>query len=531
MPHLRPSQADLPELGLPSSPPNDPRVLAEKLGIDYPPTGSRVRPSVPNARGRRALFDLMGGSQAREAAPASGLPNDPVLRLVNRINQGFQLSEYRRARRMGFQAYLEEQLDPASIDDSALDAQLATIPVLTMSPREVAEAYADEPGPAIYDLKGAMVMRSVLSKRQLFERMCEFWTDHFNIYHGKDPVFVMLPENDRLVTREHALGTFPEMLDASAHSAAMMFYLDNWLNFAGAPQENYARELLELHTMGVNGGYTETDVREVAKTLTGWSLNLDSSSPDYLRFFFNKPLHQTEIKTVLGVTIPAYSFHLGGRTVLELLGSHPSTAQFLATKLTRWLLNENPPASVVDDAAATYTATGGDIRAMIRTILTEENLSDEAGHWAPKYKRPFHYMVSFLRGLEADITDPLSLVFYLMTMGQSPYDWAPPNGYPDSVNVWGAGLLPRWSFISAMMQNQVPGTTTPMANTRDLIGGFQTEKLARRINQRLLGGALTRREERIIQEYVDSTLAPFVSWRDVYEAISLAASAPGYQTY
>src|SRR5262249_25563564 len=160
---------------------------------------------------------------------------------------GFDLAEYERARALGYEAFLEEQLDPLGIDDSVLEARLAGFTTLAMSPKTLIDSYADDFSEPYLQFKGAALLRAVHSKRRLFERMCEFWNDHFSIDQNKGDVeWALLPENERLVVRSNALGSFPALLSASAHGAAMLYYLDNWLNARGAPQENYARELMEL---------------------------------------------------------------------------------------------------------------------------------------------------------------------------------------------------------------------------------------------------------------------------------------------
>jgi hypothetical protein len=228
------------------------------------PAGVPIRVAPP-APSRRALI---------AGAPGSGAPPrrplwDPLLSLVHRVTQGFQLKEYERARGLGFDAYLEEQLDPLALDDSELEARLAGFPTLAMGPKEIHDASGGDPTQPLYEIKAAAVVRSVYSKRQLLERMVEFWGDHFHLDHHKgDLLYLWKPEDDRTVIRAHALDTFPALLSASTHGAGMLFYLDNWLNRAGAIQENHARELLELHTVGP-GAYTEQDVEEVAKCLTG----------------------------------------------------------------------------------------------------------------------------------------------------------------------------------------------------------------------------------------------------------------------
>ena len=518
-----PSLDHIPRLRRPTPPP-----IPSVTGIAV----KAARPELSRLSRRGLLFDEGGkgvGSSLRKLPGGAPAPADSIMALVQRITQGFSLSEYQRARAMGYDAYLEEQLDHLSIDDSAMDARLVNFPTLGMSPKQLIETYPEDNYIPFYELKGAAIVRSVHSKRQLFERMCEFWSDHFSIDHQKDPMWAFKQDDDRDVIRPYALSSFPELLSASAHSGAMMYYLDNWLNFAGAAQENYARELMELHTLGVDGGFTEQDVKEVARCFTGWTLNFDTESPDYLRFRFEAGVHDPGFKSVLGQLIAANTYQTGGELVLSILSGHPSTARFISTKLTRWLLAENPPQSVIDAVTQTYVVTGGDIKAMIRVILAEESVVGASRALAPKFRRPFHFVTSILRGLDADVYDPIFLSYYLALMGHSPFDWHPPNGYPDSVYVWGSSILPRWTFVSNLMSGFVPGVQVALGDVLGLLGNFESERIATRINRRILGRALAPDKVVRVQEFFDAR-GPLI-WPEVFEGIALAASAPGYQWY
>ncbi len=504
------------------------------------PPGSAVSPLMAPRVTRRGMLGALAGGPGPPVRP-----RDPVLTLVHRITQGFNLAEYQHARSLGYDGYLEEQLDHLSIDDSALDARLAGFTTLNMSPKEIVDNFPDDITLPYYEIKGAVLLRSVFSKRQLFERMVEFWNDHFNLDHNKgDFLYVFKPEDDRTVIRPNALGSFYNLLYASSHSAAMLFYLDNWLSYAGAIQENYARELMELHTLGVNGGYTENDVTEVAKCLTGWTLNGDYYSPDYLRAKFEPSYHEAGPKYVLGNTIPGTPGRQDLTHVIDILTAHPSTAQFLSSKLIRWFLTETPPQSLIDEVAQAYVNTYGDIKSMLRVILAEHNLKWASPVYGAKFRRPFHLMTSILRGLNADVTDFYYPLFYLVAMGHSPFDWIPPNGYPDTVNVWGNLLLSRWTFLSHLVDGYVYGVQLPApAQLAALLGASGPQGragLAQRINERILGETLSSAEVESVQQFIDSLGGPLaaslyygasVGQAKVYQAVALAASMPGYQGY
>jgi hypothetical protein len=477
---------------------------------------------------------------------------DPVLTLVHRITQGFTLAEYEHARSLGFEGYLEEQLDHLSIDDSAMEALLPSFRVLTMSPKQVFNYFdgsrpgtESKPIDAVRQFKTAHVARAIGSRRQLHERMCEFWLDHFNVDHNKDIEWLLLPEYERTVIRPHALGSFPAMLTACAFSGAMLYYLDNWLNVRGAPQNNYARELLELHTMGVHGGYNETDVNEVAKCFTGWTLNGNESSPSWLRAVFEPELHSSGPKLVLGHVI-ASGPPIGqpgqpvvrndAREVLEILAAHPSTAEFLARKLIRRFLTPEPPEDLVEQVADTYLATDGDIKSMLRVILTRENLSPDSTRLAPKYRRPFHYMTSLFRALDGSVSASQSTMSlqHLVAMGHSPYDFELPTGYPEDFQAWGDSLLPRWNFAATLLRyDQSFGGVEliPSDELRDELG-FQgpvdRPGLAQRMNVRLLGQTLSLQEVGILQEYIDDYPVEFDLYA-LYDCLVLASTLPGFQ--
>jgi uncharacterized protein (DUF1800 family) len=309
---------------------------------------ARKRPSVPH--------------RANDV-PASA-PSDNVMafaewdtvpsRLVRRITLGVTAAEMTRARDMGFQAYLNYQLNHTRIDDNAVEADVAVRwPLLAQTNQQL---FAADAGQVRAQLQEATIYRAAFSQRQLYHRMVEFWSDHFNQDIAK--VGYLLVADQRDVIRKNALGKFPDLLRASAHSASMMAYLDQNASRNTAPNQNYAREIMELHTLGVDGGYTQTDVAELARVLTGWTIQGQG------QFYFNPLIHDWGAKTVLGVTIPAGSPSLGqagmseGEQMLNVLVNHPSTARFIATKMLKWLLDPNPSETQISTIAAVYTASG-----------------------------------------------------------------------------------------------------------------------------------------------------------------------------
>jgi uncharacterized protein (DUF1800 family) len=225
-------------------------------------------------------------------------------------------------------------------------------------------------------------------------------------------------------------------------------YLDNQANHKGAPNENYARELMELHTLGVDGGYTQQDVMELARCLTGCTVKEHFWLGD---FVFKENLHDTGTKNVLSVRIPNAGIKEAER-VIEMLVMHPSTARFIATKLARRFISDEPPQEIVEKAAQTFLNTKGDIKSVLRVILL-----DGLQLAQPKYKRPANFVLAALRILNAE-TDGAGIQDYLLRMGQSYFNWPTPDGYPDHSASWQGNLMPRWQFAFEFIRNEIKGT-------------------------------------------------------------------------
>jgi uncharacterized protein (DUF1800 family) len=299
--------------------------------------------------------------------------------------------------------------------------------------------------------------------------MCEFWSDHFNIDPGKGDCRYAKISDDQNTIRKHALGSFREMLRASALSPAMLWYLDGRANVKTKPDEkpneNYARELMELHTLGVHGGYTQQDVMEVARCLTGWTIlaksddgysgKLLSPLKDRGKVVFRKDAHDNGTKHVLGQDIPAGLGEGDLDRVIDLVAKHPGTAQFIATKLCVRFISDEPPAFAVDAVAQSFTSSQGDIKMTLRTLFATTEFRASAG---AKFKRPFHYIVSALRATNAQTDADRGLLSYLERMGHVPFRNPTPDGYPARAAHWHATLLWRWKFALAVANNRIPGT-------------------------------------------------------------------------
>ncbi len=372
---------------------------------------------------------------------------------LNRLTFGPRVEERARFVEIGLQAWVEEQLDFESIDDFDCNLQLSTFDTLSMEANQLEgisnqlfDGYDRESIPN--ELRQATLVRQLYSKRQIYEIMVEFWSDHFNIYIEKGNNFYLKTVDDREVIRKHALGSFRNLVWASTHSPAMLIYLDNQANEKSHPNENYARELMELHTLGVDGGYTQQDVMELARCLTGWNVKEHFWLGD---FVFKDDLHDTGEKNVLGLSIQS-SGQSEAEQVIEMLVAHPSTARYISTKLVRRFIADVPPQEIIEKATQTFLDTKGDIKSVLRVILLE-GLSLAQ----PKYKRPANFVLSTLRMLNVE-TDTVAINQHLLRMGQHYFNCPTPDGYPDTSEAWQGNLMPRWQFSFELIRNEIENT-------------------------------------------------------------------------
>ena len=343
------------------------------------------------------------------------------------------------------------------------------------------------------ELEDAKILRAVYSERQLEAVLVDVWFNHFNVFAGKGPTRSYVTEYERDVIRPHVLGRFRELLGATAKSPAMLFYLDNWENVdpaaatrvaqrasqragrrrvdAARPadgsdpprpprglNENYARELLELHTVGVDGGYTPQDIVHVARAFTGWTMRPREGSG----FRFVAALHDRGPKTVLGHAIRAGGGIDDGEQVLDLLAAHPRTAHMVATTLAQRFVSDTPPPALVERAAARFLATHGDLREVVRTIVTSPEFFAPATAHA-KLKTPFEFVASALRAATADVRNARPLARTLGELGMPLYFCQPPTGYADTAEAWASAgaLVSRVNFALALGTNRVPGSRMP----------------------------------------------------------------------
>lgn len=319
------------------------------------------------------------------------------------------------------------------------------------------------------DLEEAKLLRAIYGNRQLQELLVDFWYNHFNVFWGKGRDRFLVADYVRNTIRPHVLGKFYDLLLATAESPAMLFYLDNWQSVGPASvaalharrrnlhgiNENYGRELMELHTIGVNGGYTQKDVIEVARCFTGWTI-----AP--LRrgggFVYNDRMHDKGRKVVLGHVIPAGGGMNDGLEVLKILARSPETAHRISFELAQRFVADDPPPSLVNRMARTFLRTDGDLRRVMETMIDSPAFWSE-GAYRAKVKTPFELVVSAARATNADVDSAFALARATQIMGEPLYRKVDPNGYSNSNRDWvsSAGLLDRMNFSLALAQNRIPG--------------------------------------------------------------------------
>ena len=556
-----------------------------------------------------AVLMPAGVLAAGGASDKKGLTDDQkILHVLNRLGFGARPGDVEKVKAIGLQKYIEQQLNPSSIDDRLAEAKVKNLEIFNMTTAEVFAKYPN-PGALLRQLEGGRqaqaakqqqaqadkpagndqadqemteaqrrerqqklnalyreynlrpanqlmpqiaanrILRAAYSERQLQEVMVDFWQNHFNVFAGKAAVRWYIPSYERDVLRKNALGNFKDLLIGTAQHPAMLFYLDNFESVSPnskgpgngqqaerlrellasgrelpprmrerlkrqygvndaeldtrldqmrknpptaqkRPQrginENYARELMELHTLGVDGGYTQNDIVEVAKAFTGWTIadprgyrrsaaqmikgeenrRLDrlqriAGVPDDIdsgEFYFNANGHEKGTKTVLGQKIDEGGLK-DGLKVIDLLVDHPSTAKFIARKLAVKFVSDNPSEALVNRVADAFHKSGGDIKTTLRTLFTNKEFFAPENYRA-KIKTPFELAISSIRALGAETNGSPAMLAMLRKLGEAPYGYQAPTGYPDRAEDWvnTGALLERLNFAVAVASNQIPGT-------------------------------------------------------------------------
>jgi uncharacterized protein (DUF1800 family) len=433
----------------------------------------------------------------------------------------------------------------------------------------------------VQELQQAKILRAIYSERQLQEVMTDFWFNHFNVYVQKGPDRILTASYERDAIRPNVFGKFEDLLKATAEHPAMLFYLDNWMSaspnakmpdrddlrrmrrerrfggFGGGfgnramrrmemddqrtlnqngkvakrsrgLNENYAREIMELHTLGVDGGYTQKDVQEVARCFTGWTIRKPRAGGD---FYFNTFMHDDGEKTVLGKKVPSGGGIKDGYAVIHMLATHPSTAKFISTKLARKFVSDNPPPPLVARMSQTFLKTDGDIREVLRTMFKSPEFF-AAENYRAKIKTPFEMTVSSVRAIGADTNGNPQFHRWMAQMGEGLFMCQPPTGYPDTAERWvnTGALLERMNFALALSENRIPGAR---ANLQNLLAGVNTARQSQVVdhfvNLLLRGQISPQTRETIDKSLGERRLAMAGGQVDVAKVVGLILGSPEFQ--
>ena len=406
-------------------------------------------------------------------------------------------------------------------------------------------AVANRPQEIVLELSEAKLTREIYSERQLQEVMADFWFNHFNVYAGKGPERWFLPAYERDVIRPHTMGKFRDLLYATAKSPAMLFYLDNWLSvdpkafaehqgelqarrqrflmlFGGDPNmmmrrnqnaanqqkgpqrnglnENYGRELMELHTLGVDGGYTQQDVTQAALALTGWTMTAPRRDPE---FRFEERFHGDEGKVVLGKKIHSGGMK-DGEQLLDMLAANPSTAKFISTKLARRFVADNPPPALVERMAATFESSGGDIREVLKTMIYSPEFWSRAAYRS-KIKKPSELVVSALRATGADMAEAMPAVRWTAQIGEPLYGCQPPTGYKDTAETWvnSGALLNRMNFSILLATGRMRDTRIDLPALLGPDDAKDPNSVLNRAVDVFLGGQVSPETRAVLEKQLD----------------------------
>jgi len=506
-----------------------------------------------------------------------GAARDSAVQALNRLAWGPRPGEADRVAAAGVMVWIEHQLSPERIPDDALRARERAFTILRLDVDDLARRFvaarrdqqarrrddttATEAPPGRGTEAAALrrlgaetqqlaVVRAVLSERQLYEVLVDFWTNHFNVFYAKGADRYLLPAHIEETIRPNALGRFEDLLIATARSPAMLFYLDNAQSVASGARppippravrgltaeqrdmvaqrmprglnENYARELLELHTLGVDGGYTQDDIVNVARILTGWGIERPGQGA---AFAFREWAHDRGEKVVLGERFPPGQGMDEGIRLLRMLARHPATMHHLSRKLCARLVADEPPDGCVDAAVAAWRASDGDVRAVVRAIVRTPDF------WAPaarraKVKSPLEFVVSAVRATGAVPDSSLRLARLVGRLGQPLYLQSAPTGWPEAQADWvnAGALLARMNAAVALAAGRLPGAAADLEAV--LPSAVDHARFVDLVNERLLAGSMTDRTRAVILDQLRDVTDPAQA-RAL--AVGLAIGGPEFQ--
>ncbi|HHP7231651.1 MAG TPA: DUF1800 domain-containing protein [Xenococcaceae cyanobacterium] len=425
------------------------------------------------------------------AEPAVTVGQDKVLHYISRLSFGVTPGQISQVQAQGIENYLQTQLNPESIPESpVLKRSLAKLDTLNQNPPDLFETFKkyrlnNQPNngnnlstaeqkklsqkrvkfrrKVVEQAQTAHLLRSILSERQLQEVMVNFWFYHFNVFFDKRVALFWLADYENEI-RTHALGNFRDLLATTAHHPAMLIYLDNDLNVAPNDKakgnlkginENYARELMELHTLGVDGGYTQQDVTALARIFTGWGVDQKGNLGDENGFMFYQKRHDYSDKVFLGQTIPGTGIE-EAETALDILASHPATARFISYKLAQYFVADNPPKSLVDRLSAQFLDSQGNIKVVLDTLFHSPEFNDPQ-YYHNKFKTPYQYLVSLVRASKIENPNLKRLSGMLTQLSMPIYGCISPDGYKNTQVAWlnPEGMLRRISFANAIANGAI----------------------------------------------------------------------------
>jgi uncharacterized protein (DUF1800 family) len=430
----------------------------------------------------------------------AGTPTNPkILHLLNRLGYGPRPGDVQKVESIGVEKYIQQQLHPDSIPEpSSLTDRLAqlqsvnlTLPELLAQVGRQRSQLGQKPSAEqrqesqqkirmlLQEAVQTRILRAVESPRQLQEVMVDFWYNHFNVFAGKGIDRLLVDSYEQQAIRPHVLGRFRDLLEATARHPAMLFYLDNWQNTApnspGARgrfkglNENYARELMELHTLGVSGGYTQQDVITLAKILTGWGFRRGGQANSDNGFYFDPKRHDFSDKVFLGHPIKG-SGEAEVEQALDILAKHPATARHISYQLAQYFVADQPPKALVDRLAQKFLATNGDIRAMLNTLFHSPEFWDSKTYQA-KFKTPYEFVISAFRATGTPATNPRQIQGILQQLGMPIYGCPTPDGYKNTEDAWlnPDGMTRRLSFATTLASGRFP-LVAPAENNIALAG-------------------------------------------------------------
>jgi len=464
-------------------------------------------------------------------SPNESGPRARAVHLLNRIGFGPRPGDTDYVLQRGFDRYVEEQLFPADIEDPDVERAVSGIASFTSTTSELLARYPQNMGSGqiLTDLGSWRLARAVLSRRQLYEVLVDFWFNHFNVYAPDGFTRYSTPPYELDAIRPHVLGSFRELLGATARHPAMLYYLDNWLSsvprtqggrLVGGLNENYGRELLELHTLGVDGGYDQEDVIQTARAFTGWTIDNIARSG---LFLFNDRIHDPGDKTILGHRVRSGGIAEGER-VLDILAEHPSTARFVSRRLCQKFISDDPPESAVSRAAATFRSTRGDLRRVVQSILTSPEFMGHE-YMGEKAKTPLEYVASALRAVDANVTNWPSAAAAISQMGMPLYSMIPPTGYSNDGREWmnASSLLARMNFTFDVFGGALRGVTPRLDGLLSSVDRNDAPAVATRVAEQIFG-------YRLSQATFDSaSRRPGANVSTATRTVSLMLAGPEFQ--